>query len=84
MSYMNKQLNKESLMEYWYFSDQEKEMYGYKFNELAPYDIISNNYLSSISINGIYLFDDEQLDTLLNTKLHCIKYTKCYKCINYD
>ena len=25
----------------------------------------------------IYLFDDEQLDTLLNTKLHCIKYTKC-------
>lgn len=34
MSYMNKQLNKESLMEYWYFSDQEKEMYVHRLSEV--------------------------------------------------
>ena len=37
---------------------QEKEMYGYKFNELAPYDIISNNYLSSKDIEKIHLLED--------------------------
>lgn len=31
---MNKQLNKESLMEYWYFSDQEKEMYVHRLSEV--------------------------------------------------
>ena len=37
---------------------QEKEMYGYKFNEQAPYDIISNNFLSEEEINKIHLLED--------------------------
>ena len=37
---------------------QEKEMYGYKFNENAPYDIISNDFLSKEEINKIHLLED--------------------------
>ena len=36
----------------------EKEMYGYKFNENAPYDIISNNFLSKEDISNIHLLED--------------------------
>ena len=40
MSYMNKQLNKESLMEYWYFSDQEKEILELRkeFDDVDEYE----------------------------------------------
>ena len=36
----------------------EKEMYGYKFNQQAPYDIISNNFLSIEDINNIHIVED--------------------------
>ena len=37
---------------------QEKEKYGYKFNNHAPYDIISNDFLSEEDINNIHLLED--------------------------
>ena len=33
-------------------------MYGYKFNKQAPYDIISNNFLSIEDINNIHIVED--------------------------
>ena len=36
----------------------EKDKYGYIFNENAPYDIISNNFLSKEDINNIHLLED--------------------------
>jgi radical SAM superfamily enzyme YgiQ (UPF0313 family) len=37
---------------------EEKEMYGYVFNEVAPYDIISNNFLSKEEIDNIHLLEE--------------------------
>ena len=37
---------------------EEKDVYNYKFNENAPYDIISNNFLSKEDINKIHLLED--------------------------
>lgn len=37
---------------------KEKEMYGYMFNQEAPYDIISNNFLSKEDINKIHMLED--------------------------
>ena len=36
----------------------EKDKYGYIFNENAPYDIISNDFLSKEEINKIHLLED--------------------------
>lgn len=36
----------------------EKELYGYKFNKNAPYDIISNNFLSKEDIYNIHIVED--------------------------
>lgn len=36
----------------------EKQMYGYKFNEMAPYDIICNDFLSIDDINNIHIAED--------------------------
>lgn len=37
---------------------EEKEKYGYKFNERAPYSIISNDFLTSKDINNIHIAED--------------------------
>ena len=37
---------------------QEKEKYGYKFNQNAPYDIISNDFLSEKEIGKIHILED--------------------------
>lgn len=37
---------------------EERDMYGYKFNESAPYDIISNNFISEEEISSIHLLED--------------------------
>lgn len=37
---------------------EEKEMYGYKFNNSSPYDIISNNFLSEKDIFNIHIVED--------------------------
>ena len=36
----------------------EKEKYGYKFNQNAPYDIICNDFLSEDDINNIHLAEE--------------------------
>ena len=36
----------------------EKELYGYEFNHNAPYDILSNNFLSIEDINNIHLAEE--------------------------
>ena len=36
----------------------EKEMYGYEFNQTSPYDIICNNFLSSNEITKIHIAED--------------------------
>ena len=37
---------------------KEKEQYGYKFNQSAPYDIISNDFLSETDIKNIHIAED--------------------------
>ena len=37
---------------------EEKDKYGYIFNESAPYDIICNNFISSEDIKKIHLLED--------------------------
>ena len=37
---------------------EEKESYGYKFNNYSPYDIICNNFLSEIEIKNIHIAED--------------------------
>ena len=37
---------------------EEKEQYGYQFNQHAPYDIICNNFLSEKDINNIKIVED--------------------------
>lgn len=37
---------------------EEKDQYGYIFNKNAPYDIISNNFLSEEEIQKIHLLED--------------------------
>lgn len=48
----------------------------------------SVNICKKDNVDYIYLFDDEQLDTLLNTKLHCMYYKNCnyvdINLTNYD
>ena len=37
---------------------QEKEMYGYKYNENAPYNIVCNNFMSIEDIANIHIVED--------------------------
>jgi radical SAM superfamily enzyme YgiQ (UPF0313 family) len=37
---------------------EEKDRYGYIFNSTAPYDIVSNNFLSAEEIQEIHLLED--------------------------
>ncbi|MBE6143642.1 MAG: DUF4080 domain-containing protein [Erysipelotrichaceae bacterium] len=37
---------------------EEKDQYGYKFNKKAPYDIISNNFLSEEDVYNIHIVED--------------------------
>ena len=46
---------------------QEREMYGYKFNQNAPYDIICNDFMSTSDIERIHIAE-EALDIFYNKK----------------
>lgn len=37
---------------------QEKDIYGYKYNDKAPYDIISNNFMSTTDIANIHILEE--------------------------
>ena len=54
---------------------KEKDLYGYKFNESAPYDIICNDFLSKEDINNIHIAE-EAFDYFYNKGYYrnCLNY----------